>query len=167
MFFPVTEVLALKSLEVVLAYLLVWCFLSPTLFRYIDNETGRVLHDIVTKDSYGRQFEAIQHCFRIIGFTDEVRDPVAKPLLTFFIKTTSSAASAQAAVWFCGYTPVPQNLSYDGIELWKHNHTLGSQDQPEVSVGTQARPFTILYHAAFCVNRSLLEFVELGLSYKL
>ncbi|NXX45954.1 MYO3B protein, partial [Tricholaema leucomelas] len=39
--------------------------------RYIDNETGRVLHDIVTKDSYGRQFEAIQHCFRIIGFTDE------------------------------------------------------------------------------------------------
>uniref|UniRef100_A0A8C9EZP7 non-specific serine/threonine protein kinase n=1 Tax=Pavo cristatus TaxID=9049 RepID=A0A8C9EZP7_PAVCR len=42
-----------------------------TLFRYIDNETGRVMHDIVTKDSYGRQFEAIQHCFRIIGFTDE------------------------------------------------------------------------------------------------
>uniref|UniRef100_A0A8C2YFI6 non-specific serine/threonine protein kinase n=1 Tax=Coturnix japonica TaxID=93934 RepID=A0A8C2YFI6_COTJA len=39
--------------------------------RYIDNETGRVMHDIVTKDSYGRQFEAIQHCFRIIGFTDE------------------------------------------------------------------------------------------------
>ncbi|XP_059676539.1 myosin-IIIb [Gavia stellata] len=39
--------------------------------RYIDNETGGVMHDIVTKDSYGRQFEAIQHCFRIIGFTDE------------------------------------------------------------------------------------------------
>ncbi|KAM6396964.1 myosin-IIIb isoform 1-T1 [Pluvialis apricaria] len=39
--------------------------------RYIDNETGRVMHDIVTKESYGRQFEAIQHCFRIIGFTDE------------------------------------------------------------------------------------------------
>ncbi|KAM8806580.1 myosin-IIIb [Eudromia elegans] len=39
--------------------------------RYIDNETGRVMQDIITKDSYGRQFEAIQHCFRIIGFTDE------------------------------------------------------------------------------------------------
>ncbi|XP_033921653.1 myosin-IIIb [Melopsittacus undulatus] len=39
--------------------------------RYIDNETGKVMHDIITKDSYGRQFEAIQHCFRIIGFTDE------------------------------------------------------------------------------------------------
>ncbi|KYO17868.1 myosin-IIIb isoform A [Alligator mississippiensis] len=39
--------------------------------RYIDNETGRVMQDIITKDSYRRQFEAIQHCFRIIGFTDE------------------------------------------------------------------------------------------------
>ncbi|NWI20722.1 MYO3B protein, partial [Crypturellus soui] len=39
--------------------------------RYIDNETGRVMQDIITKDSYGRQFEAIEHCFRIIGFTDE------------------------------------------------------------------------------------------------
>lgn len=117
MFFPVTEVLALKSLEVVLTYLLVWCFLFPTLFRYIDNETGRVMHDIVTKDSYGRQFEAIQHCFRIIGFTDEVRDPAAKPLLILFIKITSSAACAQAAICFCGHTPVPQNLSYDSSEL--------------------------------------------------
>ncbi|XP_068804740.1 myosin-IIIb [Struthio camelus] len=39
--------------------------------RYIDNDTGRVMQDIIAKDSYGRQFEAIQHCFRIIGFTDE------------------------------------------------------------------------------------------------
>uniref|UniRef100_A0A8D0GXW8 non-specific serine/threonine protein kinase n=1 Tax=Sphenodon punctatus TaxID=8508 RepID=A0A8D0GXW8_SPHPU len=39
--------------------------------RYIDNETGRVMQDIITKESYGRQFEAIQHCFRIIGFTYE------------------------------------------------------------------------------------------------
>lgn len=163
MFFPVTEVLALKSLEVVLTYLLVWCFLFPTLFRYIDNETGRVMHDIVTKDSYGRQFEAIQHCFRIIGFTDEVRDPAAKPLLILFIKINSSAACAQAAIWFCGHTPVPQNLSYDSSELWKQIHTLRSQDQPEVSVDAQASLFRILYHTVFCVNGSLLQFVELGL----
>ncbi|CAI5762131.1 myosinmyosin-IIIb [Podarcis lilfordi] len=39
--------------------------------RYIDNDTGRVMHDIISKESYGTQFEAIQHCFRIIGFTDE------------------------------------------------------------------------------------------------
>ncbi|XP_078537714.1 myosin-IIIb [Lissotriton helveticus] len=39
--------------------------------RYIGNETGKVMQDIVTKDSYTKQFGAIQHCFRIIGFTDE------------------------------------------------------------------------------------------------
>ncbi|XP_063161984.1 myosin-IIIb [Candoia aspera] len=39
--------------------------------RYIDNDTGKVMHDIINKESYGIQFEAIQHCFRIIGFTKE------------------------------------------------------------------------------------------------
>ncbi|KAM9663644.1 myosin-IIIb [Trichechus inunguis] len=39
--------------------------------RYIADETGRVIHDITSKESYQRQFEAIQHCFRIIGFTDK------------------------------------------------------------------------------------------------
>uniref|UniRef100_A0A8C4WQ21 Myosin IIIB n=1 Tax=Gopherus evgoodei TaxID=1825980 RepID=A0A8C4WQ21_9SAUR len=48
--------------------------------RYIDNETGRVMQDIITKDSYGRQFEAIKHCFRIIGFTDEEVHSVYKIL---------------------------------------------------------------------------------------
>uniref|UniRef100_A0A2I3SCN7 non-specific serine/threonine protein kinase n=1 Tax=Pan troglodytes TaxID=9598 RepID=A0A2I3SCN7_PANTR len=39
--------------------------------RYIADEAGRVMHDITSKESYRRQFEAIQHCFRIIGFTDK------------------------------------------------------------------------------------------------
>ncbi|XP_010350571.1 myosin-IIIb isoform X1 [Saimiri boliviensis] len=39
--------------------------------RYIADETGRVMQDITSKESYRRQFEAIQHCFRIIGFTDK------------------------------------------------------------------------------------------------
>ncbi|ETE69635.1 Myosin-IIIb, partial [Ophiophagus hannah] len=39
--------------------------------RYIENGTGKVMHDIINKESYGTQFEAIQHCFRIIGFTKE------------------------------------------------------------------------------------------------
>ncbi|XP_010601142.3 LOW QUALITY PROTEIN: myosin-IIIb [Loxodonta africana] len=39
--------------------------------RYIADETGRLIHDITSKESYQRQFEAIQHCFRIIGFTDK------------------------------------------------------------------------------------------------
>ncbi|XP_045154975.1 myosin-IIIb isoform X1 [Echinops telfairi] len=39
--------------------------------RYIADETGKVIHDIISKESNRRQFEAIQHCFRIIGFTDK------------------------------------------------------------------------------------------------
>ncbi|CAD7690588.1 unnamed protein product [Nyctereutes procyonoides] len=39
--------------------------------RYIADGTGRVIHDITSKESYRRQFETIQHCFRIIGFTDK------------------------------------------------------------------------------------------------
>lgn len=30
------------------------------------------MRDITSKESYRRQFEAIQHCFRIIGFTNKV-----------------------------------------------------------------------------------------------
>ncbi|KAM9305036.1 LOW QUALITY PROTEIN: myosin-IIIb-like [Gastrophryne carolinensis] len=39
--------------------------------RYIDSETVSVMQDIISKESYRRQFAAIQHCFRIIGFTNE------------------------------------------------------------------------------------------------
>ncbi|XP_051022389.1 myosin-IIIb [Acomys russatus] len=39
--------------------------------RYIADEAGRAMQDITSKESYRRQFEAIQHCFRIIGFTDK------------------------------------------------------------------------------------------------
>ncbi|KAH0621473.1 hypothetical protein JD844_022826 [Phrynosoma platyrhinos] len=44
---------------------------TPSPVQYIDNDTGKVMYDIISKESYGTQFEAIQHCFRIIGFTDE------------------------------------------------------------------------------------------------
>ncbi|CAH6788532.1 Myo3b [Phodopus roborovskii] len=40
--------------------------------RYIASAgTERVMQDITSKESYRRQFEAIQHCFRIIGFTNK------------------------------------------------------------------------------------------------
>uniref|UniRef100_H3A9B2 non-specific serine/threonine protein kinase n=2 Tax=Latimeria chalumnae TaxID=7897 RepID=H3A9B2_LATCH len=39
--------------------------------RYIDDENGKVIQDIITNKSYREQFEAIQHCFRIIGFSEE------------------------------------------------------------------------------------------------
>ncbi|KAM6985641.1 myosin-IIIb isoform 3-T3 [Aplochiton taeniatus] len=39
--------------------------------RYIDNQHGKVMQDIVSSKSYKEQFDAIQDCFRIIGFTEE------------------------------------------------------------------------------------------------
>lgn len=39
--------------------------------RYIAGETERVMQDITSKESYRSQFEAIQHCFKIIGFADK------------------------------------------------------------------------------------------------
>ncbi|MBN3300236.1 MYO3B protein, partial [Amia calva] len=39
--------------------------------RYIDSEHGKVMQDIVSSKLYKEQFDAIQHCFRIIGFTEE------------------------------------------------------------------------------------------------
>uniref|UniRef100_A0A8C9S558 Myosin IIIB n=1 Tax=Scleropages formosus TaxID=113540 RepID=A0A8C9S558_SCLFO len=41
--------------------------------RYIDNEHGKVMQDIVSRKLYKEQFDAIQDCFRIIGFTEEVQ----------------------------------------------------------------------------------------------
>uniref|UniRef100_A0A8C7GAU3 Myosin IIIB n=1 Tax=Oncorhynchus kisutch TaxID=8019 RepID=A0A8C7GAU3_ONCKI len=39
--------------------------------RYIENQHGKVMQDIVSSKLYKEQFDAIQDCFRIIGFTDE------------------------------------------------------------------------------------------------
>lgn len=47
--------------------LLVWSF------RYIDCVSGKVMQDIISSKLYKEQFDAIQDCFRIIGFTEEVQ----------------------------------------------------------------------------------------------
>ncbi|XP_030642371.1 myosin-IIIb [Chanos chanos] len=39
--------------------------------RYINSANGKVMQDIVSSKLYKEQFEAIQDCFRIIGFTEE------------------------------------------------------------------------------------------------
>lgn len=41
--------------------------------RYIDSQYHKVMQDIVSSKLYKEQFEAIQECFRNIGFTEEVR----------------------------------------------------------------------------------------------
>lgn len=40
--------------------------------RYIDSQHRRVMQDIVSSKLYKEQFDAIQECFRNIGFTEEV-----------------------------------------------------------------------------------------------
>uniref|UniRef100_A0A6Q2ZE59 Myosin IIIB n=1 Tax=Esox lucius TaxID=8010 RepID=A0A6Q2ZE59_ESOLU len=40
--------------------------------RYIENQHGKVMQDITSSELYKEQFNAIQDCFRIIGFTDQV-----------------------------------------------------------------------------------------------
>ncbi|XP_053352624.1 myosin-IIIb isoform X2 [Clarias gariepinus] len=39
--------------------------------RYIDSANGKVMQDIVSSKLYKDQFDAIQDCFRIIGFSEE------------------------------------------------------------------------------------------------
>ncbi|KAI1884833.1 hypothetical protein AGOR_G00213910 [Albula goreensis] len=48
--------------------------------RYIDSEHGKVMQDIVSSKQYKEQFDAIQDCFRIIGFTKEEVNSVYKIL---------------------------------------------------------------------------------------
>lgn len=40
--------------------------------RYIDSQHSRVMQDIVSSKLYTEQFDGIQDCFRIIGFTEDV-----------------------------------------------------------------------------------------------
>jgi len=40
--------------------------------RYIDSQDCKVMQDIVSSKQYKEQFDEIQDCFRIIGFTEEV-----------------------------------------------------------------------------------------------
>uniref|UniRef100_A0A087XZD4 non-specific serine/threonine protein kinase n=1 Tax=Poecilia formosa TaxID=48698 RepID=A0A087XZD4_POEFO len=39
--------------------------------RYIDSQQSKVMQDIVSRKQYKEQFDAIQECFRNIGFTEE------------------------------------------------------------------------------------------------
>lgn len=58
---------------------MIFCFF---LFRYIDSANGKVMQDIVSSKLYKDQFDAIQDCFRIIGFSEEVWYPKLLTLST-------------------------------------------------------------------------------------
>lgn len=65
--------------------------------RYIDSQHCKVMQDIVSRKQYKDQFDAIQECFRNIGFTEEVltltqsdmqhfaTDPLSDVITVFFI----------------------------------------------------------------------------------
>ncbi|XP_076858866.1 myosin-IIIb isoform X3 [Brachyhypopomus gauderio] len=48
--------------------------------RYIESANGDVMQDIVSSKLYTDQFDAIQHCFRIIGFSEEEVNSIYKIL---------------------------------------------------------------------------------------
>ncbi|XP_078260043.1 myosin-IIIb isoform X1 [Rhinoraja longicauda] len=67
--------------------------------RYINNDKNKNIQDVLTNSSYRECFEAIQHCFRIIGFTDEevhsVYKVIAAILNTGNIEFASRASKHQ------------------------------------------------------------------------
>lgn len=41
-------------------------------FRYLQNENVKLMPDIVGNATYKEQFESVEQCFKVIGFTLEV-----------------------------------------------------------------------------------------------
>uniref|UniRef100_A0A673M0J2 Myosin IIIB n=1 Tax=Sinocyclocheilus rhinocerous TaxID=307959 RepID=A0A673M0J2_9TELE len=73
---------------------------NKTAPRYIDCINGKVMQDIVSSKLYEEQFDAIQDCFRIIGFTEEEVNSVYRILSgilnTGNIEFTSTSSQHQS-----------------------------------------------------------------------
>ncbi|XP_047011938.2 myosin-IIIb [Ictalurus punctatus] len=67
--------------------------------RYIDSANGKVMQDIVSSQLYKDQFDAIQDCFRIIGFSEEEVNSVYRILAAILntgnIEFTSTTSQHQ------------------------------------------------------------------------
>ncbi|XP_053483869.1 myosin-IIIb [Ictalurus furcatus] len=67
--------------------------------RYIDGANGKVMQDIVSSQLYKDQFDAIQDCFRIIGFSEEEVNSVYRILAAILntgnIEFTSTTSQHQ------------------------------------------------------------------------
>uniref|UniRef100_A0A672T815 non-specific serine/threonine protein kinase n=1 Tax=Sinocyclocheilus grahami TaxID=75366 RepID=A0A672T815_SINGR len=73
---------------------------NKTAPRYIDCVNGKVMQDIISSKLYEEQFDAIQDCFRIIGFTEEEVNSVYRILSgilnTGDIEFTSTSSQHQS-----------------------------------------------------------------------
>lgn len=52
-----------------------WPIVSSSCYRYLWNEHIKLGPDIVSNSFYKEQFDAVEQCFKVIGFTLEVRTP--------------------------------------------------------------------------------------------
>ena len=52
-------------------------------FRYLQNDHFRIVQDFMNNSFYKSQFESIEQCFKVIGFTLEVS--ADNPFLLFFV----------------------------------------------------------------------------------
>uniref|UniRef100_A0A8C2J702 Myosin IIIB n=1 Tax=Cyprinus carpio TaxID=7962 RepID=A0A8C2J702_CYPCA len=73
---------------------------NKTAPRYIDCVNGKVMQDIISSKLYKEQFDAIQDCFRIIGFTEEVHVKMrgTDPFLMFFCVYLLCSAAALLSI---------------------------------------------------------------------
>ncbi|XP_073710943.1 myosin-IIIb isoform X2 [Misgurnus anguillicaudatus] len=78
---------------------------NKTAPRYIDCVNSKVMQDIISSKLYSEQFDAIQDCFRIIGFTEEEVNSVYRILAAIlntgnieFTSTTSQHQSDMSEV---------------------------------------------------------------------
>uniref|UniRef100_A0A8C1YQB3 non-specific serine/threonine protein kinase n=1 Tax=Cyprinus carpio TaxID=7962 RepID=A0A8C1YQB3_CYPCA len=73
---------------------------NKTAPRYIDCVNGKVMQDIISSKLYKEQFDAIQDCFRIIGFTEEEVNSVYRILSAILntgnIEFTSTSSQHQS-----------------------------------------------------------------------
>ncbi|KAM6934043.1 myosin-IIIb [Xenentodon cancila] len=80
--------------------------------RYIDSQQCKVMQDIVTRKLYKEQFDAIQECFRNIGFTEEEVNSVYR-ILSAILNTGNIEFTAITSQHQTDKSEVPNSEALD------------------------------------------------------